>query len=272
MISIPQIQVNDWKKLVEIADKLNIGDGLQDIYYFRGQEDADWGLKSSLHRSVTSEGRTPLPANDELLRVENILTEKFQGVASNYLPLATLSKTTSVIDWWPLMRHYGVPTRLIDWTASFYVALYFAVARLPDKDGALYLIHAYTLKNAMKGVHGNAEIPSKVTEADSKFQQADAPSIVYLYSRKTALLDRMIAQQGIFMVSANVGASCEEILAVEIPKVADSSQETLRKIRIKASEKPNIMKKLKSMNVTAGSLFPGLDGIGRQLDDLARNR
>lgn len=37
-----------------------------------------------------------------------------------------------------VMRHYGVPTRLLDWSTSPYVALYFAVAANDDEDGEVW--------------------------------------------------------------------------------------------------------------------------------------
>ena len=74
------------------------------------------------------------------------------------------------------------------------------------------------------------------------------------------------------MINANISADLEEILALEMPKVADARRETLRKIRIKASQKQGIMRRLRAMNITASSLFPGLEGIGEYLNDLVRNR
>jgi hypothetical protein len=55
-----------------------------------------------------------------------------------------------------------------------------------------------------------------------------------------------------------------------MPNIANPGKETLRKLRIPANQKSDIMRLLRAMNVTASSLFPGLDGIGRQLDELAR--
>ena len=198
MTSIPQLVIDNWNMLESIADKLDIGDRFQEIYFFRGQADADWSLKPSLHRSITNDGHKPLPPSEELLQVEQFLSHKFQQVAANHLPSGTLNATKGLIDWWPLMRHYSVPTRLLDWTASFYVALYFAVARCPEKDGAIYLVHAHTLKESMRAASGDAaELPISLSVVDREFQRPDAPAVIYLYKHNVALLDRMITQQGI---------------------------------------------------------------------------
>jgi hypothetical protein len=169
------------------------------------------------------------------------------------------------------MRHYGVPTRLLDWTQSFYVALYFAASRQPSKDGALYALHAHTLHAVMQDAHGSA---ANVDLANLSRQliRADAPPVVTLYNRRTALLDRMIVQQGAFMCCSNIGGEIEALISTEMHKVANPTMMNFHKFRIPASLKTPIMRKLRSMNITGSSLFPGLDGIGRQLDELVRFR
>src|SRR5262245_49646803 len=60
-------------------------------------------------------------------RVEINLLREFKrhyGRIGHGLP----SPRTS-LEWLALMRHYGAPTRLVDWTYSFWIAVYFAVAR-----------------------------------------------------------------------------------------------------------------------------------------------
>jgi hypothetical protein len=124
----------------------------------------------------------------------------------------------------------------------------------------------------MKATHGpTADHPRAVDECDRVFRRPDAPAVIHIYARRSAMLDRMVAQQGVFMVNQNVAADLEATLAGELSKFATPTTEVLRKVRIPADQKPLIMRRLRAMNVTAASLFPGLDGIGRQLDELVRN-
>ncbi|MBI4178423.1 FRG domain-containing protein [bacterium] len=270
MSGIPELTLSSWNQFSTVASDLLVGDLVTGYaYVFRGHEDASWRLSPSLHRALTNEGRTALPDAAEALRVENYLLDQFRAMAPNHLPAATLTATRAVADWWPIMRHYGVPTRLLDWTASLYVATYFAVSRRFDTDGVVYLIHAHTLNQAMKATYGSlAELPT----GDEDLRRADAPTTVHIFGRKTALPDRIIAQQGCFMICRNVVGDVEAVLGQEIPKVADSGRETLRRLRIPASLKATFLRNLRAMNVTASSLFPGLDGIGRYLEESIRCR
>jgi hypothetical protein len=61
-----------------------------------------------------------------------------------------------VSEWLPIMQHYGLPTRLLDWTTNLLVGLYFCCSRRKEEDGALFafnpsmLIRDYALNPLMK--------------------------------------------------------------------------------------------------------------------------
>jgi hypothetical protein len=262
----------NWDQVIRHADLLDVGDESNYTYLFRGQEDNAWSLKPSLHRAVTNDDPAALlPATDQLLATERSLQEQFRKFAPNYLPAATLNSTHADFDWWTLMRHYGVPTRLLDWTKSFYVALYFACCRLPLRDGAIYVVHPYTMAKAMQAAHG-AVAEMQGAELNEQLLRPDAPPVVSFHGRRTALLDRMIVQQGVFMCCHNISGDIEKALTTEMRKLADPKITTLHKVLVPAEQKSLYMRKLRAMNVTGSTLFPGLDGIGRHLDELARNR
>lgn len=54
-------------------------------------------------------------------------------------------KNDSTLDWLCLMQHHGIPTRLLDWTESILIALYFAVKEKNDCDGYIFALNAARL-------------------------------------------------------------------------------------------------------------------------------
>lgn len=96
---------------------------------FRGQRESDWTLQTSLDREIRvfhNSGHYPLDRQTE----ENELLFRFQQQVHNYV--RHLPSADDRAGWLALMQHYGVPTQLLDWTQSPYVALYFAVEEKPQ--------------------------------------------------------------------------------------------------------------------------------------------
>ena len=95
---------------------------------FRGQRESEWTLQTSFDREIRvfhDRGHYPLDRQTE----ENELLFRFQQQVHNYVH--HLPSVDDRAGWLALMQHYGVPTRLMDWTQSPYVALYFAVEEKP---------------------------------------------------------------------------------------------------------------------------------------------
>lgn len=90
-------------------------------YIFRGQVDTEWDLKPSLLRCLNN-----LESREQHLQIENWLTEEFLAQAALF-PETTavweqLMQYPRLIERWAYMQHHGCVTRLLDWTASPYIA------------------------------------------------------------------------------------------------------------------------------------------------------
>jgi len=91
-------------------------------WIFRGQVDAAWPVESTFGREYL-EWFSQLSDTEGLLKSHELsMIEKFRQKACGYVNRPDMTN----LEWLSLMRHYGVPTRLVDFTESPFVALYFA--------------------------------------------------------------------------------------------------------------------------------------------------
>jgi len=109
--------LTNWDQLMDYYRMLRV-EGKK--WLFRGQTNAEWGLETTLERLAR---RFSIDFS-ELSKIEQGLLRKFQREASLYI--STPPNKNDNMQWLALMQHHGSPTRLLDWTYSFFVATYFA--------------------------------------------------------------------------------------------------------------------------------------------------
>jgi hypothetical protein len=102
--------------------------------WFRGQAKASWPLEPNIFRY-------------DLLRQEDEIRAEFARRAPQYM---TEAVPQDYWGWYFLMQHYGAPTRLLDWTDSALVALFFALngdSKYPDdsEDAAVWMLDPWWL-------------------------------------------------------------------------------------------------------------------------------
>lgn len=266
----PAVTVWDWDRFRKIVDDM-LPEGRPDQpgYVFRGQSDVTWGLRPSLARLL--EGWSVAQA----IGAERAALQEFQAHAVLHLPPNILSRTTDPMGWWTIMQHYGAPTRLLDWTTSPYVAAYFAVAGgwgPRGSDGVVWYFFGHALEEKMKAAgwelrKGSFESTDEVIKYFyDTFWNPDMPSRISTV-RRTDLEERMVAQQGIFTVGPNL---LDDQAHVVEQALADEGQERFGRIIIPKILKKNILMKLRFMNISSNSLFPGIDGMGRSIDEFIR--
>jgi len=108
-------------------------------WLFRGQADSRWNLSPSVHRGYTAQQ-------------ERYLTNEFRVRARSRYYACPVS--SDYPGWLALMQHYGLPTRLLDWTYSPLVAAFFAVHpdyagnAPPERDACIWALDARALNES----------------------------------------------------------------------------------------------------------------------------
>ena len=260
----PEKKVEDWYDFTEALEAALDAFRLPATYIFRGQANSCWPLKPSLLRCMGDVTDRAFARG-----VEQFLEEEFVGQAHLFPETHdvwhALDTAATRVHTWEFMQHYSCPTRLLDWTSSAYVATYFAVDQLPEKDGALFIV-------APEAVHmyferQNSKLAS-ITD-DLLFDPTTPDCVGFTWpSLKPS---RAVAQQGQFSMCTNILATHDGPIleACSAIKLEQPDKFIHRKIIIPADLKPLFLQQLLTMNVTARSLYQTLDGTGKSLGDLA---
>lgn len=249
--------ISRWTDFLQVADQTDVGAVGKNPYAFRGQSDSKWGLKPSLLRYLGDEITA-----EAALDIEKSALAEFKSNAHLHLPQSVFATTTDTISWWTVMQHHGAPTRLLDWTASLYVAAYFAVHGDRRTDGAIWIVHTASLHEKIDEGVVESKIPKTEAEIQPLFFEADPPPIVTFVGRNNKS-DRMIAQQGFFSVCRSVLGDHGKIFEHAFSGPSDKLR--YGKLVIPADLKPVFARRLRTMNISANALFPGIDGLAKSV-------
>lgn len=257
----PGVVMAGWQQFVSHASEYIRSGG---AFAYRGQADAAWELQPTLLRHSLA-GATP----EEILELERQLFDEFRAQAHLHLgPEHLPARTESPISWWALMQHYGAPTRLLDWTQSPYVAAYFAVEKLPAADGVVFVIDVGAIQAGLNATYQKDNADFSTWAAD--LLRPEAPQSLAFWAPPIRRSARLVAQQGLFSTSTNVAGRHQTLREICTRHGGRSGLEPARYWTFPAGIKDEILKNLRATNIAAHSLFPGLDGLGRSVGEIAR--
>jgi hypothetical protein len=176
----------------------------------------------------------------------------------------------SVWNWLALAQHHGLPTRLLDWTFSPYVALHFATELLEtfNRDGVVWCVdyakaHALLpqpLREVLEQENADvftAEMLIRVADSLPKFDALGKKHPFVVFFEPPSLDDRIVNQFALFSLMSSPNADLDEWL--------ESHPKLWHRLIIPASLKWEVRDKLDQANITERVLFPGLDGLSRWL-------
>jgi hypothetical protein len=206
-----------------------------------------------------------------LMRAGGKLAAKERHLVRNFRKYArrTFVGDDSVWNWLAMGQHHGLPTRLIDWSYSPYVALHFVTrkAETMDMAGVVWMVDTRqvhrglptTLRDLLRAEGSDVftgELLARAAETlDDLPALAEEPFLVFL--EPPSLDDRIINQAALFSFMSTPDALMDDWLAAR--------PEAWRRVVVPAELKWEVRDRLDQINLTERVLFPGMDGLSSWL-------
>ena len=99
-------------------------------WVFRGEDSANYRLKSTFERTMNDKGLKKGGQKKGPWEHEASIIREFRRRAHHFI--SDVPSRDNVLEWLALMRHFGAPCRLLDFTYSIYVAAYFSLRQPRD--------------------------------------------------------------------------------------------------------------------------------------------
>lgn len=216
--------------------------------FFRGHADAKWRLLPTICRCRPTADAKFNYTSDAVR--ERSVYGRFVTYAADLLP----SKNTG---WDNLfaMQHHGLPTRLLDWTSTFAVALYFALKDTRD-EASLWVLNPFLLNEKTAG-RRQVLYPSDLTsEYGQHYAESDDAKIPVVALRPPRHTSRVARQRSAFTLHNDLVTPLDEI-----------EPSVVREIRIPRPAHDGARQFLELAGVSEFALFPDLDGLARELEN-----
>jgi hypothetical protein len=210
-------------------------------FIYRGQKSSEWRLRTSFHRT----GRACLERY--ILNDAPELARALSSLHPHQFQLESFSQLAAFLN---LAQHHGYPTPLLDWTWSPYVAAFFAFHQWDKRSDASSDKHVRIYKF-------NVTAWKQILQFSRMFPSLPNISVVDSIPYGNP---RAIPQQAI-STSTNIDDIENHIELMERMK----QSVYLDAFDVPVAERSAAMQELSLMGITAGSLFPGLDGACESL-------
>ena len=251
----PPLRPSSWTELQELLFRDTYNTDISRIrspYIYRGLSNLDYELKTSLLRMGGDYGQ-----------LEFHLLRNFKKYA--FRP--EISQNTDW-DWLALAQHHGLPTRLLDWTYSPYVALHFSTTNIEkfDIDGVIWALRyedlkdllPTRLKDKLDEVGSNSFTTGMLDDVYRSLEKLSSEEDDFVVPFEPPSLDsRIVNQYAIFTFMSQSKSYLNEWLIAH--------PDLYFRIVIPAEMKWEIRDRLDQSNINERVLFPGFEGLSKWL-------
>ncbi len=222
-------------------------------YYYRGQSDSAWKLETTLERFTNK--RMSLDEYYEITYSAKPRIETFSGMSwelpkpENFRNISKIHNmhwhlfNPSFFEYFAYLRHHGYPSPLLDWSASPYIAAFFAFRNVsPSVDN----VSVYVYQNTTTGI--------KVIEG--------SPATIVTFWPQGSIHQRHFLQQSDYTLCIKHEEDKIILTSHETARISEySTQDMIWKFNLPTSERKKAIQALKKMNINAYSLFLSIDSL-----------
>lgn len=251
--TLETVQVNEFKELLDQVEQFQLS---HEASWYRGSSDGGHKLVPSLFRHTVKK------KIEELSQLESDITTRFVQRSQPFLDRTLKNDWDKLF----LMQHYGVPTRLLDWSENPFVAAYFALSGYErhKKDAAFWMCDPIIWnRSALQHISFGGGVLDESSDQLHTYapgtpipQMPKHPIMIY----GTYNSPRIVAQRGGF---ALFGQGLEEM--EKVYKQDTFAKGCLKKLVIPKDKILLIRESLFRKGFTESVVFPDLEGLSREL-------
>lgn len=247
--------LNSWEDLqVKIGNLIESLGEKSEKLLFRGQSNSKWKINTTLERKL----KPPISLN-RYYRFAYTAKTRLETLVNTSWNIPTPTKYEKWLqdkdaltfydmpgyDYLAYLRHHGFPSPFIDWTASSYIASFFAFNSCIPTENNSVSVYCY------------------IEHADvGKLRSSNQPNI-YVFGPYVKVHKRHVLQQSQYSICVELDKENNEIYANHelVLTINEGRQDKLWKFNVPSTERNQALKSLNKMNINSYSLFGTEDSL-----------